>query len=367
MGLFSKICHSICVIFDRMDRTNDHKKWVKCLNCENPLHEEALYCYHCGQGIKDSRLSIMQVIKEAFVNFFNLDSRFLLTLRDLYSPSKLTKTYVAGKRKFYMNPARVFIVSLILLITVAMSDLDLDHVEIFSNDATSRIELAKQKKKWDALMANQRFEDSSEMLEAVSDSLFGNIHIDSMFLTDGVTISGKSIKDYKIKVVDAYELTGDELLDKYKIEGFGNKLYVKQYHKMLINPSGGVRYIIKNATWVVLILVFVMAIFMKLYYIRSDIYYVEHLVLLMYGHSLLFIATSILLLLVLLLESQGLGSELSGPLLIVVLVFQYLSLKKYYGQGWFKTLLKMLLINLTYLIAGILIFTLGALISFAIF
>lgn len=350
-----------------MEQTGVDMERRQCLNCSSTLHSDALYCHTCGQGIKESKLSILQVIKEAFVNFFNLDGRFFHTLRDLYSPSKLTKTYVDGKRRFYMNPARLFLVSLIIFISVAMSDLDLDHIEMFGSNNTAQVELAKQKRNWDALMEEGQFGESEEVLAAVSDSLFGDIDIDSLYLRDGMSIAGKSIKDYKIRLADAFALSSDELLEKYEIKGFWDRLYVKQYHKILVNPSGGIRYVIKNATWVVLILIFVMAIFMKLFYIRSKRYYVEHLVLLMYGHSLLFIAASLFLLLILLVRTSGFGGEISAPFALAILAIQYLSLKKYYRQGWLKTLLKMLMINFTYFITAIMIFSLGAVISFAIF
>ena len=354
-------------IFDLMEKVGSNINGDLCQNCDSPLQSEAKYCHVCGQGVKESRLSIVQVVKEALVNFFNLDGRFFHTVRDLYSPSKLTRTYVAGKRKFYMNPARLFLVSLILFISVVMSDIDLSDFELFGDSGSSKIELAKQKRKWDALVAREQFANHQDVLSALADSLYGTINLDSLYLKDNVKIAGIGISDYNIRLADAYSLSGDELVEKYEITGFWDCLYVKQYHKILVDPQGGIRYVIKNATWVVLILIFVMAMFMKLYYIRSGKYYVEHLVLMMYGHSLLFLSTSGVLLFSLLFNIENNAVDIMGLLYFLLLVIQYLSLKKYYGQGWFKTLFKQFLINCTYFIAAILILSIGTLISIAIF
>ena len=337
----------------------------RCLNCEEPLPESAIFCSNCGQSKKESKLSVWNIIGDAFQNLFNLDGRFFNTLRHLHQPSKLTKAFVEGKRKTYMNPGRLFIFSLIALISVLLLDIKLDDVSLISENLHTEVELAKQKIVFDSLVADMDKESDSNF-QALRDSLYGDIDLDKLYLGDSgsLTIMGFDISDYKIKKSDAIDLDPDELVDKYNIEGFGKRLYIKQYVKAINNPSGGINYIVKNLTWVLLIVIFVMAIVMQLFYIRNNYYYIEHLILLMYNHSLLFLVFSIFLLI-----SHFVGGSklLRNILFIGIPVVQFISLKKYYRQSIFMTLLKMLMINFSYLIIAVVITALGAVIAFFIF
>ncbi len=344
-----------------MEDTSTH---TNCLNCDVTLTPDTQYCPQCGQAIKEARLSIWQIIGDAFSSFFNLDSRIFHTLRDLYAPSKLTSTYVAGKRKFYMNPVRMFIFSLIALIALVQSDLNLNNAQLFADNIKEDVVIAQQKQEWDTLMVKYRTPENEAVLSALSDSIYGDINIDDMYVNVGnIKSPFFDTEDFEnIKKKDLVNLSSDELNEKYELKGWGNKLFVRQYQKMALNPSGSISYVIQNLSWVVLFLIFGLAAFMKLLYIRSGKYYVEHIVLLMYSHTLLFIA-AILILLYISFSRPDIPNILFPVGFIGILVLQYLSLKKCYQQGWFKTVVKMFLINFAYVMIGSMIFLFGVLLS----
>jgi len=97
---------------------------TNCLNCGTAFVQEHgapindVHCYRCGQAKKEGRLSIIRLLKDGISSIFNLDGRLAHTLKDLFFTSKMTRAYIAGKRKFYVNPARLFIFSLILLVSL---------------------------------------------------------------------------------------------------------------------------------------------------------------------------------------------------------------------------------------------------------
>lgn len=340
-----------------------------CLNCEKQIVAESAYCHHCGQALKESKLSLIQIIKDSLSNFFNLDGRFFLTMKDLIWPSKLTQAYVAGKRKKYMNPAKMFVFSLILLITVLLMDLDMTNTSLLGEHIAEDVALAESKKKYNQYAQKIHFRKSEiGKVEALRDSVYRNIDPDSLYLGQGkrLDLFGLNISDYKITKKDALKMSGDELLEAYEIEGFWPRLYVKQYHKLSFNSGGGLTYLIKNLTWVILVQVFIMGLIMKLFYLFRGHYYVEHIVLLLYTHSFLFILTSIFLLLF-----YYFGDAIEGLVNAIgffgIPISIFLALKKYYKQGYIMTFLKFILISISYIVSVAIVATLGVLISFTLF
>ena len=58
----------------------------RCLNCDTPLPENAVFCPQCGQKDRDTRVSFPKIVKEAVVALLNLDSRLFRTLGNLLIP-----------------------------------------------------------------------------------------------------------------------------------------------------------------------------------------------------------------------------------------------------------------------------------------
>lgn len=350
-----------------MDDTQLGIEKNQCMNCEAVLVEGAQYCHNCGQSKKESRLSVWAIISEALTNFFNLDGRVFRTLTYLYSPSKLTKSFVAGQRRQFMNPARIFLFSLIALVSIMLSSMSTGGLNELTGSSHRQVALAEQKIAWDTLMKTVQTNANKQLLLQIQDSLYGDINIDSLMVETNFSILSVDLDKYNIRQKDMLELTGDELLDKYEVSGMGDRIFVKQYQKITNNPEGGISYIVKNLPWVVLVLIFLMAAFMKLLYIRGGYYYIEHLVLMLYSHSLLCI--SLLSLFAIGYFTGGstvflLSAKVLGVLLLLV---QHLSLKRYYGQGWFKTVVKQIIVNIAYFIMFVLVAVFGILISFFLF
>lgn len=79
-----------------------------CLNCGSFVEEK--YCPKCGQENKESRESFFHLILEFVFDLIHFDSSFWKTTRYLlFSPAKLSLEYMAGKRKSYVNPVKLYI------------------------------------------------------------------------------------------------------------------------------------------------------------------------------------------------------------------------------------------------------------------
>lgn len=82
---------------------------ARCRNCGTPL--TGLFCHSCGQkDLKGFDRSVRRYFGEFFQVLTNLDGRFWLTLRKLVlSPGALTADFLDGKQRRYLLPLHIFL------------------------------------------------------------------------------------------------------------------------------------------------------------------------------------------------------------------------------------------------------------------
>ena len=82
---------------------------VKCQNCENRL--DGAYCGNCGQRNIDLERPIWTLVADVIKETFEIDSRAWLTIKTLFlHPGKLTSDFLAGRRRTYTPPLRLYLV-----------------------------------------------------------------------------------------------------------------------------------------------------------------------------------------------------------------------------------------------------------------
>ncbi len=97
----------------------------------------------CGQDNSQRRLTTRGVLLDALANFVNWDSALMTTLRGLATrPGAVARDYVAGKRKRYVSPARLCLITLALWLVatrwMGIDPLDVSGFRIDSTDPNSR-------------------------------------------------------------------------------------------------------------------------------------------------------------------------------------------------------------------------------------
>jgi hypothetical protein len=91
-----------------------------CLNCDLPLDRSHLYCPRCGQDVETSRVSFGDLVREAWGEFVQIDSKLTRTLVALaFRPGWLTREYLAGKRVRYLSPFKMYLVVAALFFALA--------------------------------------------------------------------------------------------------------------------------------------------------------------------------------------------------------------------------------------------------------
>lgn len=86
-----------------------------CANCETPLI--GTYCHVCGQVAEDFHRSSWKLLIEAVESLLHLDGRLVRTMPNLIRrPGRLTRDYLDGKRAWQVQPFRMFLVILLVVI-----------------------------------------------------------------------------------------------------------------------------------------------------------------------------------------------------------------------------------------------------------
>ena len=348
-----------------------HDEMSECLNCGFELNQSHLFCPDCGQKIHYSKLSLWSLLAEFFASLFNLDSSLYRSILYLPIPAYLSKKFMAGKRKRYLNPIRFFLIALIVHIAVLtdiipleeLNRVNIQQIEKLGKERLHSDFIAKR----DTLLAGF----DQEMVDSIENVAFARVASAS----DSIVINGGSQsgtwvtttmtdRQYKINRADLYDMPKEEFIETYELETYWEKVLATQAMRAVRDTPGAVRFAIGNLIWIIFSVVLLMGLFLKLLYIRRDRYYVEHLILLFNVHTFSFFLASIGWLG---FRFFGSDSSLDDIAYLIIILYFFLSIKFYYQQGWIKTFIKFSLIGFVYL--GLLILMVGmvSVISFMLF
>jgi hypothetical protein len=105
------------------------REW-HCANCGAVA--PGAYCPKCGQNTRERLPTFRQFMREATGRYLSFDGKLWKTLLPLvFRPGFLTRAYFAGRRRRYIGPARLFLVSSLVLFAVlrfASESIDVDSV-----------------------------------------------------------------------------------------------------------------------------------------------------------------------------------------------------------------------------------------------
>lgn len=325
----------------------------KCANCDYHIQESYLFCHHCGQRTRQSKLTAWFLITDFFASIFNFDSRVFKTIRKIIIPGRLASEYLMGRRKSYLNPSRFFFLCLIIhfaVLAYVINNTSLaDRLNNFKQENAEKLNKTEMVKTFDDVMS-QREMDTLEVA-SLRDSLFGNVSNspqDTFSLLKNFSVAGIDLSRFHITTRDFAFLSATEIVEKYGINNSWEKNFLRQIKKMWNDPYGTVQYLIGNFLWAIVLLVIFSALLLKLLYIRSSYYIVEHLILSISYHSVVLLILAIVYLTTEIEKSDSNSYEISimsGDIVssiafILMNIYVFFSIKNFYKQGYIKTLIK---------------------------
>jgi hypothetical protein len=167
----------------------------------------------------------------------------------------------------------------------------------------------------------------------------------------------------KVAQNDLLDLESDEIIKKYKIEGFWSVRFAKRF--ILMRQQGGamMHTFFGKFLWIITFSLLPTAAFMYLLYWRQKRFFSEHVVWLLHLNCLIFILFPLVGIAILYHESDF-SDWIIGPFLLATVIAPFIALKRYYKQSWGKTIVKGFIFQIAYSIIGTLAFLLGGVISF---
>ena len=199
---------------------------------------------------------------------------------------------------------------------------------------------------------------------------------DSLHLFSGLL--KKTGKGSAISEADIYNLKEEEILEKYQVEGYWQRLVVRQ--TMRFYKSGGnlLHYLLSKSLWFILASMLPIAFFLKLLYFRRHKFLIEHFLFLMHFFCFFFIVSIIYLGLPMLLERfmgasvydskyTTISSLFTTIYYLSILIGLWIAMKQFYKQGWLKTSLKYFILVNAAVVIGSIVATFGLVIGLAMF
>jgi len=351
-----------------------------CLNCGTELMGP--FCYYCGQPDKNLMRFFPALLRDLLEDVVDFDSRFMRTLKPLlFHPGKLTRDYLDGRRFRYVPPMRLYIFSSVIFFILAATlagqaidvssskpgggihiNLDSDKVGISAgvNEAVRTGKLSPQ----EAAAITGKVEKAMAAKEGAAPS--GKEGIE----TSGIMIGGKpwNRETNPVRLPFMPDFINDRI--NREIEQSPQK-----GREIEANPNLIVDKFFNVLPTAVFVMLPLVALLFKFWYLFAGKYYVEHLIHALHNHAFLFVIFTLTLLsdsIATWLDpaQTGRASEVSSRLTIILLcripLYLLLSLKTVYRQGWVMTLAKFSVIGISYLVLLIIVTSIAAVLGFVL-
>lgn len=339
-----------------------------CPNCQTEQAKDITYCSKCGQKNQSLKPKFIEFISEFFNTVFNLDNKFFQTVAQLFIPAKLSRDYFKGIRQKYHHPLKIYFMSILVIFFI----LSLFNVDDLVKRNIKLLDVEKYKMEIQKNNMDQVFEGYKQSnlganglrhLDSVYQKLFFVVDKDTLYLKDTIPNDVTSFTFFRDKIdISERDLalkTEEELVAEIDPKSWLNRIAVRQISRISKDLSSLNAYIFANLTWLFLALIPIFAIIMKLFYIRRNRYFVEHIVFLLHLFAVLTIYAGFLVIVYHYFEDY----KATDYLLFFYVFFPYFAFKKYYGQGWFRTLFKFMWIGFFFVIAFTITFLIFILVS----
>lgn len=345
----------------------------RCLNCATPL--QGPFCHYCGQPDRNFMRFFPALLREFLSESLELDSRFARTMKPLlFRPGRLTRDYLDGRRFRYTPPVRLYLFSSIIFFVLAAflsSDAISNNVRV-SDGASGGIqitaeteeELAQVEEALSALPPELREQVQMGLDEARS----GQPREEDFFEDGGIMFNDRPWHAEDNPVAIGWL---PDFVNEWINEEIGAS--PEKAKRINENPRLIVREVFDVLPATMFVLLPVVALIFKFWYLFSGRFYIEHLILALHNHSFVFV----MLILSLFLETlevrfadrgwdvlEQLAYYLSYAIAFWIPVYLVWSLRTVYQQGWALTLVKGFVIGLSYLALLVFVATVVALISF---
>jgi hypothetical protein len=350
------------------------RKEKNCLNCNATV--QGRYCQVCGQENIVPQDTFGHLVLHFIYDITHFDGKFFDTLKYLaFKPGFLSKEYIAGRRVRYLNPIRMYVFTSAFFFLVFFM-LKSDGVVKFSgNEPLTKI----QRDSMIVVMQEEIVKDPSDSSPVRTLAILRDTTRKVLRLTDlmgegqdFVMMSswGKEYKTYH--EYDSIQRTLPAGERDNWLKRIWNRKAFSLKEKYGKDPERGIKTfsdtLLHKLPYLLFVSLPLFALLLKLLYIRrKQFLYAGHTIFSIHQYIFSFILIFFIMIFDLLQKRTGFSAFgiIATLLMIAWPVHLFISMKKFYGQGWFKTLIKMILLNLFGLVIIMVLFI--AFILFSVF
>ena len=308
----------------------------RCANCDAQLSGQ--YCGQCGQRARGRLIRLPELLRDAFGDLFELDSRLWRTLIPLaIRPGLLTRDYLLGRRVRYMPPFRMYLVLSLLFFLVAFFN-PRDRLQILFEDQPAAGPAASE----------------------VTDEPDGDITGLDVVIENDSENADCDFEDYDPANMPGWlsrRITRDRL--------------VAACNNVFTEDGGGIASLldrmVENIPAGLFVLLPVMALLLMALHPLSGRYYVEHLLFVVHFHSFIFLILTIDVAIARASTAFGWpetpGEVAAFATVIYLPVYLYKSLRRVYESGRWITVLRFLFLSFSYFVGLVIIVGVAALIA----
>ena len=346
-----------------------------CLNCGTVL--QGPFCHYCGQPDKNFLRFFPVLMRELLEDFLDFDSRFMRTMKPLlFRPGKLTRDYLDGRRFRYTPPLRLYIFSSIACFFI-LALLASDAVQFTTGDEDAdgvasalRIGIVNDPEVQEALEELDP-ETRQRVDEALRQTSEAEPRADAETPPEpGIMIGDEPWDRETNPFVVSWlpDWVNDWINDEIEESPAKGR-------RITENPNLITEQVFDVLPATMFVLLPLVALLFKFWYLFSKKYYIEHLIFALHNHSFLFVVLLISVLLTALAgwaEPAGEGRITTAvdwtnvAIWVWVPVYFLVSLKRVYRQGWAMTITKYCLLGISYLMVLALASAFVALLSFVL-
>lgn len=330
------------------DSDEELRPLPSCLNCGTTLGGQ--YCGNCGQRARSRLISIWELVREAFGDLFELDSRLWQTLVPLViRPGRLTLDYLRGRRARFMPPFRTYLVLSVVFFLVAFFD-PKDEFNLLFEPAAETTEDAQ---------------DADQSAAEIHDSVIEELAEEGIIVGDGELPEDQDEKDsggvnFNITSGEGEAHCDIEHLKSADMpEWLSSRITPERLQVMcerVISDDGRALFdkLRDNIPAALFFLLPLMALVLKVMYPLSKRYYVEHLLFVVHYHAFFFLILILQIIFVRFAALVRFPENVSDIVLIgasiYIPVYLFRSMQRVYGQGIIVTALKFVFLAFSYFI-----------------
>ncbi len=291
---------------------------ARCPNCG--AQRSGRFCALCGQNDRDYRVSALAVFKSWALEAFDLEGRFMRTVRDLIAhPGQLTVAFSENRRASYVSPVRLYLVtSLVFFAVLGITS----NGELQINSGNVTVPDTAVQTPPDSL---ERFRATlSEESRPTFDHLLAQNSWHAAILrtraqdagTEPVTRVGRYLNEQLVRVLD-------------------NPLQLRNAAR-------------DNLPFAAFLMLPLYALLLKLHYLGQHRFYAEHLVFGMHLHSFAFLLFPLAMLIP---NELTLATDIATLALLSVFFWYYFrALRVYYDESRARTAVKFVSLAVSYVI-----------------